>query len=82
MEKNNYKVIGHENKKPSDLIPHPRNEEIYGRDEDVSDLIGLIKESGRIENPIIINPDNVIISGHRRWLAAKSDELQLEVGPC
>ena len=75
-QKSSYTVIGHEDRKLTDLKSHPRNEEIYGRDEDVSDLVGLIKESGRIENPIIINQKNVIISGHRRWLAAQSEELK------
>jgi len=51
------------------LKPHPRNEAIYGQ-EDVSDLMALIEERGRIVDNLVINTDNVIISGHRRWLAA------------
>ena len=61
------------------LKPHPRNELIYGQ-EDVKDLVAQIEERGRIVVPIIINKDNVILSGHRRWGAAK--ELELETVPC
>jgi ParB-like chromosome segregation protein Spo0J len=52
------------------LKAHPRNELIYGQ-EDVSDLKAQIKERGKIIVPIIINTDNVILSGHRRWASAK-----------
>jgi len=52
------------------LKPHPRNEEIYGN-ENVSDLVALIEERGRIVTPLVIKKDNTIISGHRRWLAAQ-----------
>ena len=66
--------------KTSELKPHPRNEKIYGHREDVSDLVALIKERGRIVNNLVINADKVIISGHRRWLAAQ--ELKYETVPC
>jgi ParB-like chromosome segregation protein Spo0J len=52
------------------LKPHPQNEKIYGN-EDVSELVALIKEAGEIIEPFVINKDFVMISGHRRWLAAK-----------
>ena len=55
----------------SDLKPHPKNEVIYGQQEDVSDLVKLIGDAGRIIERLIITKDNVIISGHRRWLTAK-----------
>jgi len=61
------------------LNPHPQNENIYGN-EDVSDLVGLIEECGRIIDSLVVNQDNVIISGHRRWLAAK--ELGYPTVPC
>jgi ParB family chromosome partitioning protein len=61
------------------LKPHPRNVEIYG-EEDVSDLVAQIEERGRIVMPIIINKDNVILSGHRRWGAAQ--ELKYKTVPC
>jgi ParB family chromosome partitioning protein len=61
------------------LKPHPRNEEIYGN-EDVSELVALIKEVGKIIDPLVINEKFVIISGHRRWLAAK--RLGFKTVPC
>lgn len=57
-----------------DLIPHPKNYEIY-QDSGVEDLIDSIKKYG-IQNPIIINSKNVIISGHRRWEAARKAGLK------
>ena len=53
---------------PKALKPHSRNSSIYGEDEDVSELIELICQSGWVK-PLVINSDNVIISGHRRWKA-------------
>jgi len=61
------------------LKSHPRNKEIYGS-EDVSDLVALIQERGRIVTPLVVNKDYTIISGHRRWLAAK--ELEYPTAPC
>jgi ParB-like chromosome segregation protein Spo0J len=61
------------------LKPHPQNATIYG-DEDVSELVALIKEAGKIIVPLVINKDLVIISGHRRWKAAK--KLGLKTVPC
>ena len=59
-------------KKLDELKPHPRNEEIYGHKEDVSDLAKLMQDKGFIQKyAVTINPDNVIICGHRRWLAAQ-----------
>jgi len=52
------------------LKPHPRNVEIYG-DEDVRDLQQSISESGWIK-PLTVNPEHVVISGHRRYHAAKA----------
>jgi len=61
------------------LKPHPKNEEIYG-EEDVSDLIAQIEACGEIIDPLKIKEDGTIISGHRRWKAAK--ELGLTEVPC
>lgn len=61
------------------LKPHPKNELIYG-DEDVSDLITQIEAFGKIVEPIKIKDDYTIISGHRRWKAAK--ELNYTKVPC
>ena len=34
--------------KVADLKPHPKNEEIYGVNEDILDLVEKIKKSGRV----------------------------------
>lgn len=52
------------------LTPHPRNAIIYGASEDVSDLVELITESGWVE-PLVVTPNYVIVSGHRRWKACQ-----------
>jgi len=53
---------------PKVLNPHPWNFAIYGKDEDVSELISLISAS-RWVKPLVITPENRIISGHQRWKA-------------
>jgi hypothetical protein len=63
-----------------ELKAHPQNDIIYGQNENVADLIVQIKAYGRIFDALKIKEDNVIISGHRRWKAAK--ELGLESVPC
>ncbi len=60
---------------PKTLKSHPRNCSIYGEDEDLSELMELICQSGWVK-PLVITSDNVIISGHRRWKAAL--ELRIE----
>jgi len=52
------------------LTPHPLNATIYGANEDVSDLVELIAESNWVE-PLIVTPNYVIVSGHRRWRACQ-----------
>lgn len=53
-----------------DLEPHPQNAAIYGH-EDVSALADQIAASNWIK-PLVVSRDNMhIISGHRRWLAAR-----------
>jgi ParB family chromosome partitioning protein len=64
------------------LKPHPQNEIIYGQDEDVSDLVAQIEAFGRIIEPLKINEDYTIISGHRRWKAAQTEELKYDTVPC
>jgi hypothetical protein len=64
----------------SKLKVHPKNAEIYG-EEDVSALAQSIAESGWIK-PLTVTPEYVIISGHRRYLAAKQRgyrELPIEI---
>lgn len=56
------------------LKPHPRNKEIYGQ-EDIIDLAESIKKNG-LKNPLLVNKDNVVISGHRRMYACIYLELK------
>ena len=77
---NEYAIKGKKQIKVDELKPHPRNSEIYGEETDVSDLVVSIKESGKIEDPLVVNTNNIIISGDRRCLAAK--KLQFETVPC
>jgi ParB-like chromosome segregation protein Spo0J len=63
---------------PSNLKPHPKNAEIYGDTDDVDDLDATFKESvaekGVLE-PLVVTNGKEIISGHRRWLAARDAGL-------
>jgi len=52
------------------LSPHPLNAKIYGEEIIDQSLLDDIKEKG-ILSPIIITEDNIIVSGHRRWVIAK-----------
>jgi len=60
--------------KPGELGPHPKNAEIYGDTETAEDLpetfVESVREKGVLE-PLVITNGKQIISGHRRWLAAK-----------
>ena len=58
----------------------PINSEIY-RDSDVGDLVNSIGEVGLLQ-PIVVTPENIIISGHRRFKAIQSfgwTEVECEV---
>ena len=58
----------------------PINSEIY-RDSDVGDLVNSIGEVGLLQ-PIVITPDNTIVSGHRIFKAIQSigwTEVECEV---
>lgn len=66
-------------KDPKDLKPHKINLDIYGDEIADVDLVESIREKGILE-PIVILEDNTIISGHRRWFASMS--LNLERVPC
>ena len=70
-----YNVIKH----PRELKQHPLNIEIYGMEVADLDLVESIKSKGILE-PIVIKEDNTILSGHRRWMAAK--DLNLDRVPC
>jgi ParB family chromosome partitioning protein len=60
------------------LKPHPMNKDIYG-EENIKELAEQIKKSNIITN-LIVNQDNVIISGHRRYYACLS--LNKKELPC
>src|SRR5713226_8162687 len=54
------------------LIPHPLNREVYGDPRDSSDyaeLINSIRAHGVLE-PIIVDEEYTVLSGHRRLAAA------------
>ena len=58
----------------------PINSEIY-RDSDVGDLVNSIGEVGLLQ-PIVVTPENIIISGHRRFKAIQSlgwTQVEVEV---
>jgi len=63
---------------PDELTPHPKNQEIYGDNEDVDGLndefVESIKQKGVLE-PLTVTSDGKIISGHRRWVAAQEVNL-------
>jgi len=58
----------------SGIKPSPENDEIYGaidpRNNDLINLANDIAENG-IREPLLVSQDNWIISGHRRYAAAK-----------
>lgn len=58
---------------PSEIRPHPLNEEIYG-DSYSQELLDSIKRDG-VLTPLRISKSNEIISGHRRHAVAKDLEL-------
>jgi ParB/RepB/Spo0J family partition protein len=60
---------------PHSLVPHRRNARIYGEDEDVSHLVESIRNSGWIK-PLVITPARIVISGHRRRMAALALDLE------
>lgn len=64
---------------PSELEPHSKNKEIYGDTESVDQLddtfVESVREKGVLE-PLVITEDKRIISGHRRWLAAKNTDRE------
>ncbi len=67
---NNNKL--HDNKlhyiNPNKLKPHPKNKEIYDSELVDDDLVDSIRKNNQLE-PIVIDQNRMIISGHRRWRA-------------
>jgi ParB-like chromosome segregation protein Spo0J len=64
--------------KPDELEPHPKNAEIYGDTDGISDtedtFIESVREKGVLE-PLVVTDGKKIISGHRRWLAAQAADV-------
>jgi 16S rRNA G966 N2-methylase RsmD len=64
---------------PSELSAHPKNREIYGDTESSDDIddnfVESVSENGVIE-PLVATTDKQIISGHRRWIAAKTTDVE------
>ncbi len=57
----------------ANVLPNPQNSEIY--DTDVDDVfLSSIKSFGVLE-PLVITPERVLLSGHRRLLAARTAGL-------
>lgn len=52
-----------------EISPHPLNEKIYSLS-NLDDLVRSIKDKGLLQ-PIVINQNNQIISGHRRFAACR-----------
>ena len=59
----------------NELTPHPKNEDIYGADEPAGDIAESVRENGVLE-PLVIKSDKTIISGHRRWRAARNEGIE------
>ena len=68
-----------EKRRVSELKVNPLSEAIYGSTYAVSDLVESIRQHGLL-SPIIIKPDETILSGHRRFAAVK--ELGWEEVEC
>lgn len=65
----------HKRMKISDLKPHPKNEEIYGKNENISDLVEKIKRSGQVHT-LVVTSKGIVLAGHRRLKACR--ELEIE----
>ena len=71
----------HKKMKVSDLRPHPKNEEIYGHNEEISDLVEMIKRSGQVHT-LVVTSEGTVLAGHRRLRACKElgiEEVDVEV---
>lgn len=66
-------------RKSKDLKPHPWNIKIYGNEPVDQELVRSIEESGLKEH-LVIKPNGILISGHRRLKALK--ELGYTTVPC
>ena len=53
------------------LQPHPLNQQTYGDRTELEDSFLSSIEANGIHTPLTATPDGLLISGHRRWEAAK-----------
>ncbi len=60
------------------LKAHPKNAEIYGADDVSPEFVESVRRRGIME-PLAVREDGTIISGHRRWQAARL--LKMETVP-
>lgn len=71
----------HRRMKILDLKPHPKNEEIYGKNEDISDLVEKIKRSGQVHT-LVATSKGIVLAGHRRLRACEElgiEEVDVEI---
>src|SRR3989304_2882609 len=62
-------------KKVAELRGHPLNDKVYGSSDILSDdFLTSVSKLGVLQ-PLLITNDDVIISGHQRWAAAKRLEI-------
>jgi ParB family transcriptional regulator, chromosome partitioning protein len=64
--------------KLSQIKINPVHDQIYSTN-DIEDLVESMEKNGLLE-PVVVTPDKIIISGHRRYLAAKFlewDEIEI-----
>ena len=64
------------NRSISELRPHPKNAEIYGQESASEELVASVKSKG-VMVPLTIKSDGTIISGHRRFEAARLAGLEV-----
>jgi len=67
-------IMDLQTRNPHELKPHPISTALYG-DNHIDDILESIREFG-ILTPLTITPENLIISGHRRWRSAITLELK------
>ena len=73
INSNEHRSMGHDRWLPSvnEFTPHPLNEKVYGSPKPDKELIESIEKVGVLQ-PIVVNRNKQILSGHRRWQACKT----------
>jgi hypothetical protein len=62
--------------KTDNLRSHPFNTKVYGENLQLPEHFLESVENNGVEEPIVINSENIVISGHRRLEAAKEVDLE------